>query len=285
MSRPSYLTQEAIHHFIREALAEDIGPGDFSTLGAVPAILQGKARLLVKDEGILAGVELAAEIFNAFDPTLRLDIILADGASVKKGDVAFVVHGKVQSILTTERLVLNCMQRMSGIATKARELTQLLEGTQARLMDTRKTTPNFRLMEKWAVWIGGALNHRFALYDMVMLKDNHNDSAGGITQAVSAVKAFLQKEGKNLKIEVETRTLAEVEEALQSGADIIMLDNMSPEEMKNAVALVNGRCPLEASGSINKENLRAVADTGVDFISMGALTYSVRSLDLSLKIF
>lgn len=282
--RPDYLTVAAIHQFISAALAEDIGEGDHSSLGAIPESLMSQAKLLVKDKGILAGVEMAEQIFQQYDPGLKVTKFNKDGDEVHSGDIAFTVEGPARSILTTERLVLNCMQRMSGIATYTHRLTQLIAGTHARLMDTRKTTPNFRLLEKWAVVIGGGNNHRFALYDMIMLKDNHHDMAGGITRAVENVKRYLHEQNKILKIEVETRNLAEVQEALQvGGVDVIMLDNMSLANMKQAVALIGGRCKTEASGGITEANLRQVAECGVDFISVGALTHSVRSLDLSLK--
>ncbi|MCU0418771.1 MAG: carboxylating nicotinate-nucleotide diphosphorylase [Cyclobacteriaceae bacterium] len=281
---PSFLHTDAIHAFIDQALAEDIGEGDHSTQGAVPEGLSSRARLLVKDEGLLAGVAMAQKIFQRFDPRLSVEIFIADGQPVKNGDVAFIVSGPARSILSTERLVLNCMQRMSGIATYTHRLTQLLEGTGAQVMDTRKTTPNFRLMEKWAVAIGGGRNHRFALYDMVMLKDNHHDMAGGITAAVQRTRAYLSHLRKPLKIEVETRNLREVKEALALKVDVIMLDNMGLDEMKEAVALIGGACQTEASGGITEQTLRAVAACGVDYISVGALTHSVKSLDLSLKV-
>ena len=285
MTELPYLTDEALRLFINAALQEDIGEGDHSTLGAVPASKQCTARLLVKDDGILAGVSLAERIFKQYDSSLKVEIKLADGARIHKGDVAFTVVGPARSVLTTERLVLNCMQRMSGIATYTHRLSQLIEGTHARLMDTRKTTPNFRLIEKWAVAIGGGLNHRFALYDMVMLKDNHIDLAGGIRVAVANTRTYLQERQKKLRIEVETRNLAEVEEAMAvGGMDVIMLDNMSLTDMKKAVALINGRYKTEASGGINETTLRAVAECGVDYISVGALTHGAKSLDLSLKV-
>lgn len=283
--RPSYLTDQAIYQFIQQALREDIGAGDHSTLGAVPASRQGSARLLVKDEGILAGVEVAHLIFHEVDPTLQLTQLKTDGDEVHRGDIAFTVSGKAQSILMAERVVLNCMQRMSGIATYTHRLTQLIAGTKAKLMDTRKTTPNFRLMEKWAVAIGGGVNHRFALYDMVMLKDNHVDLAGGIRPAIEHVKTYLHENNKSLKIEIETRSLKEVAEVLEvGGVDIIMLDNMSVADIKQAVNMIGGRYKTEASGGITEATLRQVAECGVDFISVGALTHSVKSLDLSLKI-
>jgi nicotinate-nucleotide pyrophosphorylase (carboxylating) len=284
MNELPYLTPEALSQFITTALAEDIGEGDHSTLGSVPLTAQSKARLLVKDNGILAGTELAEKIFHRVDSKLVVEFFKKDGDVVRKGDVAFLVSGTSRSILSAERLVLNCMQRMSGIATYTRQLTQLIAGTKARLMDTRKTTPNFRLLEKWAVAIGGGLNHRFALYDMVMLKDNHIDMAGGIRMAIENTKKYLQSVHKPLKIEVETRNLNEVEEVLQvGGIEVIMLDNMNPDDMKKAVALIRGRYKTEASGGITEANLRAVAECGVDYISIGALTHSVKSLDLSLK--
>jgi len=286
MTRPAYLTEAVITQFIRYALKEDIGEGDHSTLSTIPFDKKAKAKLLVKEDGILAGVELAEIIFHYADPSLKLEIFKKDGDAVTKGDVAFEVFGKVRVILSTERLVLNCMQRMSGIATKTNQLSKLIEGTSAKLMDTRKTTPNFRLMEKWAVAIGGGKNHRFALYNMIMLKDNHIDVAGGIVLAVANAVQYLKKENKKLSIEVETRNLPEVKEALSTGAvEVIMLDNMSLADMKEAVKLINGKCKTEASGGITESTLRAVADCGVDYISMGALTHSVKSLDLSLKIF
>lgn len=281
----TYLTEQAIHDFIQLALAEDLGEGDHSTLGAVPASKQSKARLLVKDEGLIAGLTIAEKIFHEVDPSLKITFYKKEGDLIHKGEVAFVVEGSARSILSAERLVLNCMQRMSGIATYTNRLSKLIEGTNARLMDTRKTTPNFRLMEKWAVAIGGGKNHRYALYDMVMLKDNHIDMAGGIRPAIENIKRYLKEQNKKLKIEVETRTLKEVEEVLDvGGIDIIMLDNMSVEDMKKAVKLIDGKYKTEASGGITEATLRSVAECGVDYISVGALTHSVKSLDLSLKV-
>ncbi|HRG79464.1 MAG TPA: carboxylating nicotinate-nucleotide diphosphorylase [Cyclobacteriaceae bacterium] len=281
----TYLTDQAIHDFIQLALAEDLGEGDHSTLGAVPASKKSKARLLVKDEGIIAGLTIAGKIFHQVDPTLTITFFKKEGEPIHKGEVAFIVEGCAQSILSAERLVLNCMQRMSGIATYTHRLCKLIEGTSAQLMDTRKTTPNFRLMEKWAVAIGGGKNHRYALYDMVMLKDNHIDMAGGIRPAIENIKKYLTDHNKNLKIEVETRTLKEVEEVIAvGGIDVIMLDNMSIEDMKQAVKLIAGKFKTEASGGITETTLPAVAACGVDYISVGALTHSVKSLDLSLKV-
>ena len=282
--RPVYLTEEALKNFIEAAFTEDIGPGDFSSLASIPAEKTGAARLLIKGDGILAGAELAERIFKTFDSRLEVELILADGAEVKEGDIGLKVSGSAASILSSERLVLNCMQRMSGIATLTNRLTQKIIHTKARLMDTRKTTPNFRLMEKWAVHIGGGVNHRFALYDMVMLKDNHVDFAGGIRPAIERTKAYLEANNLNLKIEVETRNLKEVEEVIEvGGIDYIMLDNMDYNTMRTAVKMIGCLFSTEASGGITEENLEEVAECGVDFISMGALTHSVKSMDISLK--
>jgi nicotinate-nucleotide pyrophosphorylase (carboxylating) len=284
--KPTYLTSEALHLFISSALKEDIGPGDFSSLAAIPVGKLGKAKLILKDAGILAGVELAGLIFTAVDPLLEIEFLKKDGDPVHSGEIGFVVCGSAVSILSAERLVLNCMQRMSAIATKTYRLSQLIAHTKAKLMDTRKTTPNFRLMEKWAVHIGGGMNHRFALYDMVMLKDNHVDFAGGIPEAISRTKKYLKEKGLNLKIEIETRNLKEVEQVLEvGGIDYIMLDNMDFETMREAVRMIDGQYSTEASGGITEDTLVTVAECGVDFISMGALTHAVSSLDISLKAF
>ena len=285
MTSLPYLTQAAIDQFIEAALREDIGEGDHSTLGAIATSTKAAAKLLIKDDGILAGVELAHSIFKTYDASLEMEIFKKDGEAIKKGDVAFIVTGSARSILSTERLVLNCMQRMSGIATYTHSLSRIIKNTHATLIDTRKTTPNFRMMEKWAVTIGGGTNHRFALYDMVMLKDNHVDMAGGIARAIANVKGYLSSIHKNLKIEIETRTLDEVKQVLAcGGVDVIMLDNMSLAHLAEAVALIDGKYKTEASGGITEATLLAVAQTGVDFISVGALTHSVKSLDLSLKV-
>ncbi|GAB3230159.1 carboxylating nicotinate-nucleotide diphosphorylase [Algoriphagus aestuariicola] len=282
--KPSYLSSDALQNFIQLALSEDIGPGDYSALASIPADKTGKAQLLIKDDGILAGMELAGEIFKAVDPRLEVEFLKKDGDEIKAGDIGLMVTGPSASILSAERLVLNCMQRMSGIATKTHRLTQLISHTKARLMDTRKTTPNFRLMEKWAVYIGGGINHRFALYDMVMLKDNHVDFAGGIRAAIERTQAYLAENKLDLKIEIETRDLNEVRQVLEvGGVDYIMLDNMDYATMREAVRMINGKYPTEASGGITDETLAPVAECGVDFISMGALTYSVTALDMSLK--
>lgn len=284
MKRPDYVTKERLQHFISEAFNEDIGDGDHSTLGSVPADLQEYAHLLVKEACVLAGIEIAKEIFHFFDPTLEVEVLKKDGSDVKVGDIAFRVKGSARSILSCERLVLNCMQRMSGIATLSRKMAKEVKGTKVKILDTRKTTPNFRMCEKWAVAIGGAHNHRYGLYDMVMLKDNHNDYAGGITKSVQSVKAYLDELGKDLKIEVETRNMAEVKEAVATGlVDIIMLDNMNNQEMKEAVEFIAGRCQTEASGGLTLKDLRKVAETGVDFISSGAIIHSAPNKDLSLK--
>lgn len=284
MKRPDYVTEERLQHFISEAFKEDIGDGDHSTLGSVPADLQEYAHLLVKEACVLAGIEIAKEIFHFFDPTLEVELLKKDGSDVKVGDIAFRVKGSARSILSCERLVLNCMQRMSGIATLSRKMAKEVKGTKVKILDTRKTTPNFRMCEKWAVAIGGAHNHRYGLYDMVMLKDNHNDYAGGITKSVQSVKAYLDELGKDLKIEVETRNMAEVKEAVATGlVDIIMLDNMNNQEMKEAVEFIASRCQTEASGGLTLKDLRKVAETGVDFISSGAIIHSAPNKDLSLK--
>jgi len=281
-----YLTPEKIHEFIRLSLQEDVGSGDHSSLGSIPQGKQGQAKLIIKEKGIIAGLELAEMIFRQFDPDLKVELLIKDGAVVNVGDIGLTVKGSAISILTTERLVLNCLQRMSAIATKTHSLNQIIAHTKARLMDTRKTTPNFRLMEKWAVVLGGGLNHRFALYDMVMLKDNHIDFAGGIRKAIESTKSYLDSKKLNLKIEVETRTLDEVKEVLDvGGVDCIMLDNMDYPTMREAVRLVDGKYPLEASGGITEETLKDVAECGVDFISVGALTHHVKSMDISLKAY
>jgi nicotinate-nucleotide pyrophosphorylase (carboxylating) len=285
MTFPFYLTDKSIANFIAAALAEDIGEGDHSTLGVVSPTLDSRARLIIKDDGVLAGVALAEKIFKQYDARLSVQVFKNDGDEVRKGEIAFVVEGPGQAILSTERVVLNCMQRMSGIATYTRYLCGLLKGTKTQLLDTRKTTPNFRLMEKWAVAIGGGTNHRFALYDMVILKDNHVDMAGGISEAITRINNYLSAIKKTLKIEIETRTVAEVEAVMQTGGvDVIMLDNMTIEDMQTAVRIISGKYKTEASGGISEATLRQVAACGVDFISVGALTHSVKSLDLSLKV-
>lgn len=284
--RPDYISNAFLQHFLQNALAEDVGDGDHSTLACIPEDAYGNAKLLVKEDGIIAGIDLATEILRRFDPSLEISLLLKDGDNVKAGDVAFTVYGRARSLLTIERLVLNCMQRMSGIATRTAYLNQLIAGTGARLLDTRKTTPNFRALEKWAVLIGGGQNHRFGLYDLIMLKDNHIDMAGGIHAAINRTKDYLRAGKRNLRIEVETRNLKEVQEVLTiGGVDIIMLDNMSPEVMREAVKIIDGKYKTEASGNITEKTIRSVAECGVDFISVGALTHSIKSLDMSLKNF
>jgi nicotinate-nucleotide pyrophosphorylase (carboxylating) len=280
----NYKTDEAISQFIDAALKEDIGPGDYSSLASIPASAQNTAQLIMKSSGIVAGIEVAEKIFNRVDKTLKLQFFKKDGDSVRDGDVIFKVSGSAQSILTAERLVLNCMQRMSGIATYTNYLSSKMAKYKARLLDTRKTTPNFRMIEKWAVLIGGGQNHRFALYDMVMLKDNHIDFAGGIEKALETTHTYLKTHNLDLKIEIETRSLKEVQEVLAvGGIDFIMLDNMTPKEMIKAVNFIDGRYSVEASGGITEDTIEGVAATGVDYISVGALTHSYKSLDMSLK--
>ena len=270
---------------IPSALAEDVGNGDHTSLATIPENKTVTAKLLVKDEGIIAGIELAEIIFNYLDPRISLTLFKKDGDIVKYGDQAFHVIGPAQSILTGERLVLNFMQRLSGIATKTNELVQKIQHTPVKLLDTRKTTPGLRLLEKWAVYTGGANNHRTGLYDMILIKDNHVDYAGGVTQAVNRVKKYLSEKKLELKIEIEIRNLIELDEVLKlEGIDRLLLDNFDTKGLKQAVAIVNKRIATEASGGINENNIAAYAETGVDYISCGALTNSVRSLDLSLKI-
>jgi nicotinate-nucleotide pyrophosphorylase (carboxylating) len=280
----AYLTPENLDHFIEEALLEDVGPGDYSTLSCIPEDSQNAAVLKVKDEGVLAGMQLADLIFRKVDPQLKFTPFKREGDWVKFGDEAFQVEGSARSILTAERLVLNCMQRMSGVATKTRSFSEKIKETKAKILDTRKTSPNSRIIEKWAVAIGGGKNHRFALYDMVMLKDNHIDYAAGISKALHATRKFLDENNLDLKIEIETRNLDEVKQVLEVGlADIIMLDNFQLDKMAEAVRLINGAIKTEASGNVNLETVLPIAETGVDFISVGSLTYSYKSLDLSLK--
>ena len=280
----NYLTEQAIFQFIDAGIKEDVGDGDHSTLSSIPKEANGTAHLIIKDEGILAGIQLSEKIFHRLDKGLQIEVLIKDGSPVKHKDIALKVTGRVHSILLAERLVLNCMQRMSGIATLTHEMNQLIQGTGAKLLDTRKTTPNFRLAEKWAVAIGGGINHRYGLFDMIILKDNHVDFAGGIGKAILAAKNYLSSTDRKLKIEIETRNLQEVEEALQTGGvDRIMLDNMSVETMREAVKMINKKYETEASGGITKETILNIAKTGVDYISVGALTHSARSLDMSLK--
>ncbi len=276
--------QKELQLIIENAIREDIGPGDYSSLACIPANATGKAKLLVKDEGIIAGVEFAKKVFKYVDNNLIVETFIHDGEKVKYGDVVFHVSGSSQSILKSERLVLNAMQRMSAIATKTNQYVQLIEGTTTKVLDTRKTTPGFRACEKWAVKIGGGENHRFALYDMVMLKDNHNDFAGGITNAINKTKTFLKEKNLDLKIIVEARNLNEIEEILQNeGVYRILIDNFNFDDTRKAVAMIGDKCLTESSGNINEKTIRAYAECGVDYISSGALTHSVHNMDLSLK--
>ena len=278
------MDKHIVLQFITNALAEDVGDGDHTSLATIPAGTIGKAKLLVKDFGILAGVELAVVIFHQVDPSLKVSIFLNDGTHVKPKDIAFEVEGYAQSILKAERLVLNCMQRMSGIATNTREIVDLLKGTNSKVLDTRKTTPGFRYFEKWAVRIGGGVNHRFGLYDMILIKDNHVDYSGGIRQAIENTHQYLEKQNKKLAIEIEVRNLEELDQVLLTGGvNRILLDNFSFGDLCQAVNIIEGRYITEASGGITVDNIRQYAECGVDYISVGALTHSVKSLDLSLK--
>lgn len=276
--------QNELKVLIANAIREDVGTGDYSSLACIPENAQGKAKLLVKEDGIIAGVAFAKMIFEYVDPNMQIETFIEDGTPVKKGDVVFHVSGSSQSILKSERVVLNSMQRMSAIATKTNSYVQLLKGTNTKVLDTRKTTPGFRVAEKWAVTIGGGENHRFALYDMVMLKDNHIDFAGGITLAIAKTKAYLKENNLDLKIIVEARDLSEIEEILKSeGVHRILIDNFNYEDTRTAVALIGNKCQTESSGNINEDTMRFYAECGVNYISSGALTHSVYNMDLSLK--
>lgn len=269
---------------IANAIREDVGDGDHSSLACIPASATGKAKLLVKDEGVIAGVEFAKKVFAYVDENMTIETLIEDGSNVKYGDIVFYVEGASQSILKAERLVLNAMQRMSAIATKTREFVDLLEGTGTKILDTRKTTPGIRALEKWAVKIGGGENHRFALYDMVMLKDNHIDFCGGITKAIEKTKQYLKNNNKDLKIIVEARNLDEIEEIMQNdGIYRILIDNFNYEDTRKAVKLIGDKCLTESSGGINEKTVRKYAECGVNYISSGALTHSVYNMDLSLK--
>jgi nicotinate-nucleotide pyrophosphorylase (carboxylating) len=276
--------EHLIDELISLAFAEDIGDGDATTLCCIPPDALGNAQLIIKEDGVIAGVEIARKIFGKFDPEMSMNVFIADGKEVKKGDIAFIVSGKVRSLLQTERLVLNVMQRMSGIATTTRKYVKALEGTSTRVLDTRKTTPGMRMLEKEAVRIGGGVNHRIGLFDMILLKDNHVDFAGGIANAILNARSYVRSTGKNLKIEIEVRNFNELNEALSTGGiDRIMLDNFNIEDTRKAVAMINKKYETEASGGITFATLKEYASTGVDFISVGALTHSVKSLDMSLK--
>lgn len=275
--------EELIDSLIDLAFAEDIGDGDHTTLSTIPADAMGRQHLLVKEEGILAGVDVARRVFERFDPSLRMTVMIGDGEHVKPGDIAFVVEGPVRSLLQTERTMLNIMQRMSGIATMTARYQERLSGLKAKVLDTRKTTPGMRILEKEGVRLGGGANHRMGLFDMILIKDNHVDFAGGIPQAVSRAKEYLKSRGKDLKIEVEVRNTAEIDQALEAGVDRIMLDNFTPERTAEAVSRIAGRAEIESSGGITLDTLRAYGEAGVDFISVGALTHSVKGLDMSFK--
>ena len=275
--------ERLIDNLIDLAFAEDVGEGDHTTLCSIPATVVGKASLIIKEAGILAGVDIGIKVFHKLDSELKIDVLIQDGSKVKPKDVVFIVEGKVQSILQAERIVLNIMQRMSGIATITNKYVKLLEGTSARVLDTRKTTPGMRMLEKKAVKIGGGVNHRIGLYDMILLKDNHVDFAGGIKNAIAGARKYLKDKNKSLKIEIEVRNFDELNEVLYiGGVDRVMLDNFTPENTKKAVELVKGRIELESSGNITNKTIRSYAETGVDYISVGALTHSVKGLDMSL---
>lgn len=275
--------EQLIDQLIDLAFAEDIGDGDHTTLSTIPADEIGRQRLLIKEPGILAGVEVAHRVFEKFDPSLKMTVYMHDGDRVKPGDVAFVVEGSVRSLLQTERTMLNIMQRMSGIATTTARYQERLAGLKTKVLDTRKTTPGMRMLEKEAVKIGGGCNHRIGLFDMILIKDNHVDFAGGIAQAVKAAKDYCKATGRDLKIELEVRNTGEIQQALEAGVDRIMLDNFTPERTAEAVKLIAGRCEIESSGGITLDTLRAYGEAGVDYISVGALTHSVKGLDMSFK--
>lgn len=278
------MNSASLDSLLTRALEEDIGEGDHSTLASIPEEATGKAHLLIKEKGVLAGVEVAEKVFRLYDPSIIMTIHMKDGTLIRPGDIAFIVQGPARSILSCERLVLNIMQRMSGIATQTREYVSRLEGLSTRVLDTRKTTPGMRMLEKMAVRIGGGMNHRMGLYDMIMLKDNHIDYAGGLKQALKRTRSYLRQKGKDLRIEVEVRNLKDVEEVLEAGGvDIIMLDNFDLETTRKAVRMIGGRYLVESSGGITLENVREYAACGVDYVSVGALTHQLHSLDMSLK--
>ena len=276
--------EELVDRLIDLSFAEDIGDGDHTTLCCIPEDAMGKSKLLIKEDGILAGVEIAKEVFHRFDPTMQVEVLMGDGTKVKKGDVAMIVTGKVRSLLQTERLMLNIMQRMSGIATMTSKYVERLEGTHTRVLDTRKTTPGMRMLEKQAVKIGGGCNHRIGLFDMILLKDNHVDFAGGIANAINRCHEYLKQKGLDLKIEIEVRNFDELKQAMDCGGiDRIMLDNFAVADTKKAVEIVGGKYETESSGGITFDTLRDYAECGVDYISVGALTHSVKGLDMSFK--
>ena len=279
-----YTEKELVDKLIDLSFAEDIGDGDHTTLCCIPEEARGKSRLIIKEEGILAGVKIAEEVFNRFDSTLKVEILINDGTKVKPGDVAMVVEGSVRSLLQTERLMLNIVQRMSGIATITHKYMELLKGTKAKVLDTRKTTPGMRILEKMAVKIGGGENHRIGLFDMILLKDNHVDFAGGISNAIDRCHEYLKTKNKDLKIEIEVRSIDELNQVLEhGGVNRIMLDNFSVEKTRMAVDLISGKYEIESSGGITLDTIRNYAECGVDYISVGALTHSVKSLDISFK--
>ena len=274
---------ELIDDLLSLAFAEDVGDGDHTTLSTIPADAMGKQRLIVKEQGIIAGVEMARKVFDKFDPELKMTVYINDGTEVKPGDIAFEVEGRIRSLLQTERVMLNIMQRMSGIATVTAKYQKLLEGLKTKVLDTRKTTPGLRMIEKEAVRIGGGCNHRIGLFDMILIKDNHVDFAGGIKEAVESAKKYCKETGRDLKIELEVRNEDEIRQALEVGVDRIMLDNFTPERTCEAVKMINGAVEIESSGGITFDTLRAYGECGVDFISVGALTHSVKGLDMSFK--
>lgn len=279
-----YLEKKHINAFIKSALKEDVGDGDYSSLGAIPENAQSKAELIIKDEGLIAGLEMARFIFETVDKDLKIGFYKKDGDNVSVGDVGFEVVGSARNILKAERLVLNCLQRMSGVATYTHHLNALIKGTKARLLDTRKTTPNFRIAEKWAVLIGGGVNHRFGLYDMVMLKDNHIDYAGGVKPAILQMSEYLEQNNLALEMEIEVRSLDELREVIEVGrVNRVMLDNMLPSDIRMAIRMIGGQFETEASGGITEKNIQEIAESGVDYISVGGLTHSYKSLDMSLK--
>ncbi|MEQ9231423.1 MAG: carboxylating nicotinate-nucleotide diphosphorylase [Cyclobacteriaceae bacterium] len=281
-----YLQPKYIRAFIKSALKEDLGDGDHTSLGSIPKEATQRARLLIKDEGMIAGLEMAGYIFQTVDSSLNVSFLKKDGDMMATGEIGLEVEGNAQSILASERLVLNCLQRMSGVATYTNSLNNLIKGTTAKLLDTRKTTPNFRLAEKWAVKIGGAVNHRFGLFDMILLKDNHVDFAGGVKPAILNTIQYLEENDLSLKIELEVRSLDELSEAIKVGRiHRVMLDNMLPSDIRMAIKMIGGQFETEASGGINEKNIQEIAETGVDYISVGALTHTYRSLDMSLKAF
>ena len=274
---------ELIDDLLSLAFAEDVGDGDHTTLSTIPTDAMGKQRLIVKEQGIIAGVEMARKVFDKFDPELKMTVYINDGTEVKPGDIAFEVEGRIRSLLQTERVMLNIMQRMSGIATVTAKYQKLLEGLKTKVLDTRKTTPGLRMIEKEAVRIGGGCNHRIGLFDMILIKDNHVDFAGGIKEAVESAKKYCKETGRDLKIELEVRNEDEIKQALEVGVDRIMLDNFTPERTREAVKMINGAVEIESSGGITFDTLRAYGECGVDFISVGALTHSVKGLDMSFK--